>query len=269
MALTCVFTATNSPYLAEKCTGLGNVLFQIASIYGLARDTNRTAEYVDLENLCSKIKQLTGDDYTKTIFRNVPTDVAHQYHGKVGIPHNYNDNFKEKLIEFINQNSSRNICFEGHFESHEYFSKYENELKFMFSPDENSLRAMPRELFTKTCGSIHIRKYHTSFTDDINYIKRAIESLPSDVTYIVMSNDIEAVEKELGNNFIYSRGNFDYVDMWIMSLCKYNIMSHSTMSWWGAYLNQHKDKVVVCPKTMQNIYPGPISNFYLKDYIFM
>ena len=275
MSLTCTFTASTSPYLAPTCTGLGNVLFQIAAIYGIAKETGRIPEYIDLENYTSKLKTLTGQDYNKTIFRNVPTEIKFLYDGKAECPHMYTENFKEALISFVNSNSDKNICFEGHFESHHYFSSCTDEIRTMFQPDAESLAIVQAKypiLFdpSKKCASIHIRNHHSRFHDDVNYVKRAMDFLPNDVTYIVVSNDFEAVKKEfssLGKEFIFAEGNHDFIDVWIVSLCNYNIMSHSTMSWWGAFLNIHEDKVVVCPRTMQNIYPGPISNFYFKEYV--
>ena len=180
------------------------------------------------------------------------------------------ENFKEALISFVNSNSEKNICFEGHFESREYFSSCTEEIRSMFQPDAESLAVIQAKYpVGSKSASIHIRKHHTSFQDDMNYIKRAMAYLPSGLTYIVVTNDFEVVKRELGNEFIFAEGNPDYIDMWIISQCRYNIMSHSTMSWWGAFLNTHTDKIVVCPQTMQNIYPGPISNFYFKEYVSM
>ena len=39
----------------------------------------------------------------------------------------------------------------------------------------------------------------------------------------------------------------DYDQLLIMACCQHNIMSNSTFSWWGAYMNEHSNKLVCYP----------------------
>ena len=94
------------------------------------------------------------------------------------------------------------------------------------------------------------------------YYRRAMEYLKEknrvSIVYF-FSNDMQWVKENLMlKDAVYvEREMFDayedWYDMYLMSLCKDNIIANSSFSWWGAWLNQNPDKVVIAPKVWNNL----------------
>ena len=53
--------------------------------------------------------------------------------------------------------------------------------------------------------------------------------------------------------------------MAIMSLAGHNIIANSSFSWWGAWLNQNQQKIVIAPKKWNNL--GNYTDICPPDWI--
>ncbi len=96
-------------------------------------------------------------------------------------------------------------------------------------------------------------------TDD--YYRRAIEHMKKcrpNIRFCFFSNDVKWVKHNIKvENAIYIEKNMfmryhDWYDMFLMSVCRHNIIPNSTFGWWGAWLNRNQDKIVVAPKRWRN-----------------
>ena len=124
--------------------------------------------------------------------------------------------------------------------------------------------------------SIHIRinwannlKYNTDylfFYDALQFIKDKIDEKDNNKIIInVFSDDIAFVKNNFNftnNIVVYYEDNPDYIDLWCISLCKHNILSNSTLSWWGAYINRYKNKYVIYPKDLLRLFHATVYDEY-------
>ena len=69
---------------------------------------------------------------------------------------------------------------------------------------------------------------------------------------MIFSDDLEWCDGHLPATWLRCTTNCPWTDMGVMSRCDDNIISASTFSWWGAYLNQTPGKMVVAPKQWFN-----------------
>jgi len=266
MYITPKITASDSEWLSAKNTGLGNVMFQIASCYGLAKTTNRIVVYNNLVKFAHMLKERFGFNHLNTIFRKCLTIENTPFH-----PIHERDiwAYDKDLIVFLTSNRESVELF-GYLECIEYFNMYKHEIVDIFSPDDTSLNIIRNTypiLFHNnyTTISLHFRgnEYinHSVIGKpwDYSFYKRATEYFKENVEnpiFLIFSDDMESIDFTFLEGYPYLRMGHteDYIDMWCISLCHHNIMSKSTFSFWGSYLNKHSDAIIVYDKNMEKPY---------------
>lgn len=92
-----------------------------------------------------------------------------------------------------------------------------------------------------------------------SYLKRAIHAFDESSTFIVCSDDIPwcrnffSAPRFPRRRFVFVEGEDILTQLFIHTFCHHNIISNSSFSWWGAYLNVHERRRVVFPGTWYGI----------------
>lgn len=172
-----------------------------------------------------------------------------------------NLSFCNKLMVGVN----RNIILNGYWPSEKYFVDYQAEIRKQFSFPQKmsaSVRKYIRQIGNSNAVSIHIRR--GDYANDpktkafhgllpISYYKNAIALIAERIknpTFFIFSDDLDWAKNHLTSKLpmeFVSHDGLAYEDMRLMSMCKHHIIANSTFSWWGAWLNPSKGKIVISP----------------------
>ncbi|WNC33617.1 MULTISPECIES: alpha-1,2-fucosyltransferase [unclassified Thermosynechococcus] len=157
---------------------------------------------------------------------------------------------------------------QGYWQSEKYFSEIADVLRedFKFRQPLSEINAQWADKITQ-CHSIslHIRRgdyvsnpmtHKVHGVCQLDYYYRAIEyitSLIDDPVFFVFSDEAEWAKSnlEISHPVYYvenNTGQESYNDMRLMSLCRHHIIANSTFSWWGAWLNNSPEKIVIAPQ---------------------
>lgn len=243
-------------------TSIGNILIILFFCLKLSYDFDDQCYCNVIDDWCSnKMENINKND---TIFRNVNTK-------KLNFNNKYNDLDLKKIVK-LNYNfgkypNFKNILKNGlciRNTSIPWFIpiKHIKKIQTFFEPNEKNLNyiySKYKKYLDKNTCSIHYRTYNEDFKTDHNKkqllsksssLKKVIEINLKKVDYfLVFSDDMDYTKKFIKHNFLDDKFIFinerDYIDLWIISLCKKNIgFYESSFFICSALLNKNKNKEV-------------------------
>lgn len=266
--------------------GLGNQLFQYATGKALATELNQPLQVSTalLHNrLLAYITNITPRKFALSTFGISPSDsplfnywltlqaISPLYHNVIWL-NEASINYSTYSMENLSQ--ATDVVMWGYWQSETYFAKYDELIRntFTFKKKLSTLsQSLLGTIRQQNSISLHVRRgdYVTNNNANkehgvcgIDYYERAIsyiENCLGNCIFYVFSDDIDWA---VANLSILLKSRAIYVlntpereaweDMYLMSQCTHHIIANSSFSWWGAWLNQNPEKIVIAPKKWYN-----------------
>ncbi|TKB98237.1 alpha-1,2-fucosyltransferase [Pedobacter cryotolerans] len=276
--------------------GLGNQMFQ----YAAARSLSSRKIYFD-DSFLNK-NNISSEDFTARrfelhIFRRLKVKILNPYAQRLLLTKNKKYDFLKLLLpnslkrichiddSNINENLSKKhqneiLYIDGYFQNPTYFNEIRKSLlnEFAFPELDDKFTGLLNDIENSNSVAIHIRRgdYLKSKINEhhgvlpLSYYKNAVKILEGkliDPKYFIFSDDPNWCKNNfafLANKEIVSKENEPWIDMYLISKCKNQIIANSSFSWWGAWLNQFINKIVIAPK---NWFNSIESNIVPKEWI--
>jgi hypothetical protein len=241
---------------------LGNQLFQYAFIYATAGRLN-TSFYLDKsveEFILAKYFNLKHDAllpldeglFAITGFKNIFRFHLRKRFYLLLKAVFLNDEEPEAVIQKLQDKR----MYKGYFQSERYFEEVKADLKQLLTIKPSYRQEFERILSELTAGPkavIHIRRgdyTELNMALPISYYKKALSHIvDSAMQYVFISDDPRYVEKEFAfvkNKYISTHN--EITDLQFLMNADVCVLSGSSFSWWGAWLNIKPGKVVYAPK---------------------
>lgn len=166
-----------------------------------------------------------------------------------------------------------NVSLNGYFQTEKYFEHIAEDIRedFTFKSDFlnpcmeyiDSLESAPIFLHIRRTDAIGREQYHPILP--ISYFEDALKNFPDETLCFVFTDDIDWCKSQeffKQDRFLFNESNSRYqyrtvdgtggmqntllphVDLCLMSLCSGAIIANSSFSWWGAWLQGDRGKVV-------------------------
>lgn len=257
---------------------LGNQLFEIATTLAYAWDYNALPYFPDLNNTFTIYKNTYNRDHI--FFRLNATKPPGPYLNIL----RENKEFFYEPIAF-----EEDLLLDGFFQSWRYFHHHRDRLLEVFAPSLKIIDDLEKKyadlLKLPNSVALHVRTYQ-KLIHEINffpflgfeYYDQAIKIFPEDYTFVIFSDRPKWCREKFSKryndrNLIFIEGNTNIHDLFLMSMMKNFVIANSTFSWWGCYLCQNPNKIVVAPTFWKSIpkndkiFEPETDDLYFEDWI--
>lgn len=263
--------------------GLGNQMFQYAAIRSLSESTGKpfALDNIQLE----RGEGVTLRHYTLSAF-NINPKILNQKEFRYFTQerkHPWMTSLKRKLGKFVPKNIIQSgdlsfldprpyihedVYFDGLFQSEKHFLEHRNLILKEFTlKNALSLEAQKMAGIMDTTESVVIQVRRGDYVSNykatanhgvtgIDYFDSALKHIQSKVSkeieIFVISDDIEWCKGNIKfsqkMHFVSQPSIKDFEEIVLMTHAKHLIISNSTFGWWGAWLNQNPEKIIITPK---------------------
>lgn len=227
---------------------LGNNLFQVAAVLGYAA-RNGTHVPVFADGSFGHYRQMV---FRRLTFGDIPKECL-----SVTDAPDFSYNAQ------IPASPNCSVRIDGYMQSEKYFEHCRDLIRETFAISDETradlmfrfgqiLESQPVSLHVRRGDYLRLQEYHPVQT--VEYYAAALKFISEqvNVTSVLCFSDDPAwcIEHlaSLDPRIKIVEQQDDYLDLALMTLCSHHIISNSTFSWWGAWLCENRDKIVVAPQ---------------------
>jgi hypothetical protein len=253
--------------------GLGNQLFQIFAVIAYSIEHKQPFYFLNVKTLGGGPNTTLRHTYWDSLLLNITPFLRNVLNTNAFTLRE--EGFTYKKIPSPQEIKTNEIVLYGYYQSYKYFKKYysyiikflhlNNAKKMVLDKNNITLEEFEDTISLhfrygdyKKVSYVHPLLKQSYYSSALDYIMR---TLPNKEKYIVYcfyeeedQAEVETILSALGRQYqnIHFRrpsyqGMEDYEELLYMSCCNHHIIANSSFSWWGAYLNDRKEKIVCYP----------------------